>query len=52
MKKIVFIFLVSQLSACTAEIGSEIWCTDLKEKNKGEWTMNEAKDFLKHFLLK
>lgn len=40
------------LSGCSAEVGSDAWCADLKEKPKGEWTANEATDYAKHCLLK
>lgn len=40
------------LSGCSAEIGSELWCAEMKEKPKGEWTANEATDYAKHCLLK
>jgi hypothetical protein len=40
------------LSACAAEIGSESWCTDMKEKATADWTVNEASDFAKHCILK
>lgn len=36
------------LSACEAEVGSEKWCEQMKEKPKGDWTANEAKDYAKH----
>lgn len=36
------------LSACSAEVGSEEWCSDMKEKDKADWTSREAKDFTKH----
>ncbi len=36
------------LSACSAEVGSEEWCNELKESNKADWTSREAKDFTKH----
>jgi hypothetical protein len=35
-----------------AEVGSEKWCGNLKEKPKGDWTANEATDFAKHCLFK
>jgi hypothetical protein len=35
------------MSACAPEPGSEAWCEDLKEKDKGEWTANEAAEFAK-----
>lgn len=45
-----FIFTIA-LAGCTVEVGSEKWCEALKEKPKGEWTLNEGKDFTKHCLL-
>ncbi len=40
------------LSACAAEIGSEQWCTDMKEKPKADWSANEAADYTKHCIFK
>lgn len=40
------------LSACAPEIGSERWCNNLKEKPKGDWSMNEAGNFAKHCVFK
>jgi pantoate kinase len=40
------------LMGCVAEVGSERWCKQLEKKPKGDWSMNEAKDFAKHCLLK
>lgn len=49
MKKLLTVlFSVVLISACAPEIGSEEWCSNLKEKPKGDWTANEAKDFTKH----
>ena len=39
------------IAACEPEVGSEAWCSDLKEKPKGDWTANEAADFAKHCIL-
>lgn len=41
-------FSLTLLSACAPEVGSEKWCTQMKEKPKGDWTANEAADFTKH----
>jgi hypothetical protein len=41
---------LSVLSACAPEVGSEKWCTQMKERAKGDWTANEAADFTKHCL--
>jgi hypothetical protein len=40
------------LTACSLKVGSEEWCTQLKEKPKGDWTTNEAGDFAKHCIFK
>jgi len=40
------------LTACAPEVGSQKWCTSMKEKPKGDWTANEAADFTKHCILK
>ena len=40
------------VAACSPEVGSEEWCNDMKEKPQGEWTVNEAKDFAKHCILR
>lgn len=44
--------LLLVLFACTAEIGSEQWCTEMQEKSKADWTANETVDFAKHCVLK
>ncbi|MCY0966778.1 DUF3012 domain-containing protein [Parathalassolituus penaei] len=44
--------LATLLGGCAAEVGSDEWCADMKEKPKGDWTMNEAKDFARHCILK
>ncbi|MDH3388231.1 MAG: DUF3012 domain-containing protein [Gammaproteobacteria bacterium] len=51
MKKLLFlIVLTTQLVACSAEVGSDAWCDDLKAKPKADWSANEAKDYAKHCL--
>lgn len=40
------------LSACSPEVGSEQWCSDIKQKPKGDWTANEASEFAKNCILK
>ena len=49
MKKFISVFIAGVLLAgCSAEIGSEEWCNEMKEKSKGDWTAAETKDFAKH----
>ena len=52
VKKILLLLLLMQLVACRAEIGSEKWCSQLEAKAKGDWTMNEAKNYARHCLFK
>ncbi len=53
MKNILLLsFLLTLLSACSAEVGSKEWCEELSEQDKGEWTANEIKDYAKHCLFK
>ena len=40
------------LLSCAPEVGSEKWCLQQDAKAKGDWTMNEAKDYAKHCLFK
>ena len=40
------------LSGCSPEVGSEQWCSDMKEKSMADWTANETTDFAKHCVLK
>lgn len=55
MKKYALAFTLAlstlALQGCSPEVGSKEWCTELKEKPKGDWTANEAKDFSKHCIL-
>ena len=36
------------LSGFAPEVGSEQWCKQMSEKDKGDWTANEAADYAKH----
>ena len=45
------LLLVAGTSACAPEVGSEKWCANMKEKPKGEWTMDETKEYGKNCLL-
>lgn len=49
MKKLITLCLATfLLTACAPKIGSEEWCSDMKEKDKGDWTTAEAADYTKH----
>lgn len=40
------------LTACAPKVGSEAWCTDIKEKPPGELTLNETAQFAKYCVLR
>ena len=52
MKLICIAAAVLLLNACSAEVGSEAWCADIKGKPKGEWSSNDAGNFAKHCVFK
>jgi len=53
VKKLLFLsLLLTQLIACSAEVGSDEWCANLEQKPKGDWTANEATDYAKHCVFK
>jgi len=53
VKKLLFLsLLLTQLIACSAEVGSDEWCANLEQKPKGDWTANEATDYAKHCIFK
>ena len=40
------------LSGCPAQVGSERWCQNMRDKPKSDWTAGEAVDFAKHCIIK
>jgi len=52
MRTLIILSLASLLVACSPEVGSEQWCTELDKKSEVDWTVNEAKDYAKHCLFK
>ncbi len=53
MKKITLLLLLSLglLSACQPEVGSPAWCEKMEKTPKGDWTANEAADYMKYCVL-
>lgn len=47
-----FAMVVQLMMGCAPEVGSQEWCDAIKEKKSGDITMNEAKDYAKHCILK
>lgn len=44
-------FLLS-LTSCAPEVGSDVWCTDMKAKPKTNWTAGQTTDFAKSCIFK
>ncbi|WP_339137494.1 MAG: DUF3012 domain-containing protein [Candidatus Electrothrix sp. GW3-4] len=40
------------LSGCPAQVGSERWCQNMRDKPKADWSASEAVDFAKHCIIK
>lgn len=40
------------LAGCAPKVGSDAWCTNMQDKARGDWTMNETADFAKYCILK
>ena len=36
------------LGACAPEVGSDAWCKAMADKDKADWSTNEAIDYTKH----
>ena len=55
MKKLmtaIFALLIAlSFASCSAEPGSKAWCDNMKQKEKGKWTADEATTFTKYCLM-
>lgn len=47
MKTSAIFGLLIVLAACAPEVGSNAWCEKMDEKDKGDWTVNEATEYAK-----
>ena len=50
--KLPIVFLATMLAGCSPEVGSDAWCEDMAEKDKGDWTANEATEFARSCIFK
>jgi len=46
------LLVIIGIGGCTPEVGTEAWCTMMKEKPKGDWSTNEGIDFTKNCLIR
>ena len=47
----ILLALALSLAACAPEVGSKKWCEQMDEKDKGDWTANEAREYARYCLL-
>ena len=53
MKRYLLLFVAMLwISACKPAVGSKAWCEDMEGKPKGDWTANEAADYMQHCLIR
>jgi hypothetical protein len=51
IKITILLAVLLSFAACAPEVGSKKWCEQMDEKDKGDWTANEVKDYAKYCLL-
>lgn len=51
LSAVVCIGLLAALGGCAPEVGSDKWCATMKDTPKGEWTMNDTRDYAKYCVL-
>ena len=50
--RLVISALLILVSGCAPEVGSDAWCEAMLEKDKGDWTANEATEFAGNCIFK
>ena len=51
-RSILLIVGVLALGACAPEPGSDAWCDLMENKDKGDWTMNDAAEYAKSCIVR
>lgn len=55
MKNIAYLIapsLLVLLCGCAPEVGSDAWCEAMADKDKGDWTTNDATEFARSCIFK
>jgi len=39
------------ITGCSPEVGTERWCGKMDKKPKGEWTLEETRDYARYCVL-
>ena len=40
--------LLTGMTACSPDVGSEAWCKQMDKKSKGDWSSNELGNYTRH----
>ena len=51
LKFILIVLFAFFLAGCGEKVGSDAWCEKLENKDKSDWTMEEAGDYTKYCVL-
>lgn len=51
-KVVTALVLCVLLVGCAPEVGSDAWCEAMDEKDKGDWSANEAADYTRHCIFR
>ena len=52
VRTLILTLTMAMIAGCAPEVGSDAWCEAMVEKDKGDWSANEAAQFAKHCILK
>jgi hypothetical protein len=52
MTRPLLLSLLILMVGCAPKVGSEAWCKAMADKDKGDWTANEAADFASNCIFK
>ena len=43
--------VIAVIGGCSAEVGTERWCNKMDKKPKGDWTLEETRDYARYCVL-
>jgi hypothetical protein len=52
LKPLTLACLLVAICGCAPEVGSDAWCEAMADKDKGDWTANEAAEFASNCIFK
>ena len=43
--------VIAVITGCSPEVGTERWCNKMDKKPKGDWTLEETRDYARYCVL-